>query len=108
MSTVRYQVLVISHGPHSIASIPDLGCEAVGISEAAAVVAVREKALRRLRSYDGGVVDPPRPSRLTLAPIELPAPAGRCSSRRAGLGVVPDVAGLPPQQRGFGTVGIDR
>jgi hypothetical protein len=39
MSTVRYQVLVISHGPHSIASIPDLGCEAVGISEAAAVVA---------------------------------------------------------------------
>ncbi len=74
MKTVQYQVLVVNQGGFSFASVPDLECEAVGASPDQAIVAVREQALRRLRGYDGSAVDPPGPSRLTLARIALPAP----------------------------------
>ncbi len=94
MKPIQYQVLVIEQGVHSFASIPDLDCEAVGHSPDQAIAAVREDALRRLQRYDDSAFAPPKPSSLTIARIELPAPVTRqCRRRARGLSAVPDLAG---------------
>jgi hypothetical protein len=71
----KYQVLVIEQDNGHLASVPDLRCQAVGPSAADAIATVQEKARRVLQDFEGATVGPPRPSRLTLALIELPAPS---------------------------------
>lgn len=75
MATHRYQVLVAERDSCFLAWVRDLKCEAIGTSVDDAIASVREKALRMLQEYECRTVEPPRPSRLTLALIELPAPA---------------------------------
>jgi hypothetical protein len=79
MTTLQYQVLlryeVNNVGLASyLASIPDLGCQATGSSPDEAIKASRNQALRKLQEYDGSPCTPPRPSRLSLTEVDLPAP----------------------------------
>ena len=73
-TTLRYQALVVEKDNCNYASVPDLKCQATGPSVGEAVASVEEQARRVLQEYEGATVDPPRPSRLTVALIELPAP----------------------------------
>jgi hypothetical protein len=68
---VRYQVLVITRDGFSVASVPDLDCEAVGNSVDEAIAAVYGKALRRLHDREDGNGLRTR-SLLVLADIDLP------------------------------------
>jgi hypothetical protein len=89
MTALRYQVLVIERGTFNVASVPDLRCEAMGASVGDAIETVREDALRALQDFEGATVGPPRPSRLTLALIELAAPYRR---RQCHLRLLPSLA----------------
>jgi hypothetical protein len=73
MEGVKYQVLVISNSAGNIASIPDLGCQAAGLSTEAAIANVRRKALQIIQKLEGTASGPPLPSRLELASVELPS-----------------------------------
>jgi hypothetical protein len=76
MRTLRYQVLISEGHGYVHASIPDLCCEAVGATPAAALAVLQRRAARALSSYeDHPDVPPPTPVRLSLTQIELPAPA---------------------------------
>jgi hypothetical protein len=74
MTTIRYQVLLTEGSDYVFASIPDLQCDAMADTPAAALAAVESLAGRTLRQFDGGRVGPPAPSRLSLGRVELPAP----------------------------------
>jgi hypothetical protein len=74
MPALKYQVLVMEQDDFNFASVPDLRCEAIGRSMEEAIATVQQDAQRILRDLEGTTVDPPRPSRLSLASIEIPRP----------------------------------
>lgn len=106
MRALKYQVLVTEHDSGHIASVPDLHCEAVGASVADAIATVQKKALRVLQEFEGATVGPPRPSRLTLALIELPAPSTRRPPRH--LRLVHGLADHQPQRGSRDVVASDQ
>jgi len=81
MADLQYQVLVrsmvnVEGSRYYYASIPDLHCVGIGASASEAIEASRREALRRLRDYEGSPRTPPRPSELSLAAVDVPAPQG--------------------------------
>jgi hypothetical protein len=72
MSVREYPVLLTEGRDYVLASVCDLGCEALGSSPELAVAAVERLAGRVLRRYEDAQLEPPPPSRLSLGRIELP------------------------------------
>lgn len=74
---VKYQVLVVSNEAGNIASIPDLRCQAVGMSVGEAIANVRQKGLLILQEFEPAAFGPPQPSLLRLSSVELQVPSAR-------------------------------
>jgi hypothetical protein len=90
--SVTYPVCLVeqqgSEG-YCFALLPDLGCEAAGVDVDQAIAFVYRRALARLADWSG---DPPTPSRLSLAHINLALCAPACPADVGEL-LVPDAAG---------------
>ncbi len=71
MTRLEYQVLLTHGRGYVVASIPDLECDAMADTPAAALAAVEQLAGQALRQFEGASVKPPTPSRLSLARVEL-------------------------------------
>ena len=83
MPSLRYQVAVVHQGRHYFAYLFDLQCQASGATADEAVAHVYEQARDVLQGYEGGSLDPPLASDLTIATVELPTPNARERSNDA-------------------------
>jgi hypothetical protein len=95
MRPVEYPVCVVEQQGgrgYCFALLPDLECQDVGGSVDQAIAAVRGQALRRFAGWSGRR-EPPTPSRLSLASVELLLPAPASPAGSAGDLLVPDAAG---------------